>query len=145
MAPSEEHPVNTVFVVTGASLRAESMDRPLAYRVKAAIDEHIDDDGLDDWECVVISDVWYLNHDRFAGLPTISIGGPGVNALSAYLYERLPSTLAIDNVLIIQMDLTFEDKRCAVWGMDNEATVEAVDTFLEKGYLDRFLGCLNPV
>lgn len=121
------------------------MDRPLAYRIKAAVNERTANGDWQDWQCAVISDIWYLNHDRFNHLPTISVGGPGVNALSAHLYERLPSALAIDNVLVIQIDLTFEDRRCAVWGMDHDATVEAVETFLDRGYLDRFLGCLNWV
>ncbi len=117
------------------------MDRPLAYRVKLAVDEQIKD--LESWQAVVISDIWYLNNEPLSHQPTISIGGPGVNALSAYLYERLPNALAVDNVLVIQMDPALNDKRCAVWGMNHEMTVEAVDTFLEKGYLSRFLECLN--
>lgn len=132
-----------LFVVTGASIRAETMDRPLAYRIKEAVDERLSDQDLDYWECIVLSDVWYLNNEHFSRMPTISIGGPGVNALSAYLYERLSPALAIDNVLLIQMDLTFDDKRCAVWGMDHDMTVEAIDTFVEKGYLDRFMECLD--
>jgi len=134
---------NMVFVVTGASLRAETMDRPLAYRVKLAVDERLKD--AEDWQCAVISDIWYLNNEPFARQPTISVGGPGVNALSAFLYERLPNALAVDNVLVIQMDPTLKDRRCAVWGMDHDMTVEAVDTFLQKGYLDRFLCGLTTV
>ncbi|MBN1344664.1 MAG: hypothetical protein JXQ73_18375 [Phycisphaerae bacterium] len=137
----EEHVERTVFVVTGATLRAETMDRPLAYRIKQIVDERLAD--LEGWQCVVISDIWYLNNDSFTGLPTISVGGPGVNALSSYLFERLPTMLAIDNVLMIQMDPTMKDVRCAVWGMDHETTVEAVETFIEKGHLDRFLGGLG--
>ena len=139
----DEHADNMVLVVTGASLRAETMDRPLAYRVKDAVDERIAD--LEDWQCAVISDIWYLNNEAFGDQPTISVGGPGVKALSAYLYERLPSALAIDNVFVIQMDLQHDDHRCAVWGMDHDTTVEAIDTFIEKGHLDRFLSCLSSI
>jgi len=139
----DEHADQMVFVVTGASLRAEMMDRPLAYQIRQAVEERIADWA--DWRCAVISDVWYLNNDRFSHQPTISVGGPGVNALSAHLYECLPTTLAIDNVLLIQMDLSFEDTRCAVWGMDHETTVDAVEIFLKKGHLDRFLSCLSAI
>jgi hypothetical protein len=142
MPSEDEYSDNTVFIVTGASLRAETMDRPLGYRLKDAVDMRLID--VDDWHCIVISDVWYLNNEGFSDNPTISIGGPGVNGLSAYLYERLPTALGIDNVLLIQMDLSFKDRRCAVWGMDHEMTVEAVETFLDKGHLDRFLTCLEP-
>jgi hypothetical protein len=140
---AEEAAENMIFVVTGASLRAESMDRPLGYRIKEAVKEQIRD--AEPWQCEVISDIWYLNNESFSRQPTISVGGPGVNALSAFLYERLPNALAIDNVLIIQMDPLLDDKRCVVWGMDHEMTVEAVDTFLQKGYLERFLECLEKV
>ncbi len=138
----DEQADNTVFVVTGASLRAETMDRPLAYRIEQAVEERLADQG--DWQCAVISDIWYLNNEAFAQQPTISVGGPGVNALSAHLYERLPIALAIDNVLLIQMDPMRGETRCAVWGMNHETTVEAVETFVQKGHLDRFLCCLHP-
>jgi len=45
---------------------------------------------------LVCSDVWYLNNDPLRSRPTISIGGPGVNALSAYLADKLPSAFAIE-------------------------------------------------
>ncbi len=134
---AEESAENMILVVTGASLRAEAMDRPLAYQVKAAIDENLRE--AEPWQCTVISDIWYLNNDVFSGQPTISVGGPGVNALSSFFYERLPTLLAVENVLLIQMDLGGDARRCAVWGMDHEMTVEAVDTFLQKGYLQQFL------
>ncbi len=140
---SDEWVDNTILIVTGATLRAEMMDRPLAYRIKESVDERIAD--RPEWRSAVISDIWFLNNEAFGAQPTISVGGPGVNALSSYLHERLPTALAIDNVLVIQMDLSFEDKRCAVWGMNHETTVEAVDTFLQRGHLDRFLGCLDAI
>jgi hypothetical protein len=31
------------------------------------------------------------------------------------------------------------DLRCAIWGMDHLQTVQAVDLFLAKGYLETFL------
>jgi hypothetical protein len=128
---------HTLLIVAGACLRAEKMDRPLAYRVRdQAIRRAC---GVVDFDCVVFSDVWYLNSDELRERPVISIGGPGVNHLSGYLLDRLPVALMVDHVFQIQMDVTLQDNRCAVWGMDHETTVEAVDTFLEKGHLDRFL------
>jgi hypothetical protein len=46
--------------------------------------------------------------------------------------------LNIENVLLIQMDLN-ETPRACLWGMDHDHTVEALDTFEQKGYLDRFI------
>ena len=53
--------------------------------------------------------------------------------------EQLPTAMAIENTLLIQMDLEMHDPRCAVWGMNHLDTVRAVETFLAKGYLDAFL------
>jgi hypothetical protein len=113
------------------------MDRPLAYRVRDQAMRKMR--GVVEFDCVVFSDVWYLNCDELRERPVISIGGPGVNHLSGYLMDRLPVALMVEHVFQIQMDVTLQDRRCAVWGMDHETTVEAVDTFIEKGHLDRFL------
>lgn len=128
---------HTLLIVVGACLRAEKMDRPLAYRMRDQATRRMY--GVAGFDCVVFSDVWYLNSDELRERPVISIGGPGVNHLSGYLLDRLPTALMVEHVLQIQMDVTLQDRRCAVWGMDHEATVEAVDTFIEKGHLDRFL------
>lgn len=127
----------TIFVVTGVSLRAEQMDRPLAYGLADVIRQRIAPDSP--WKPLVVSDVIYLNDDRVARCPTISLGGPGVNQLSQMLFGELPSVLAIDNSLIIQMDIELKDARCCLWGMDHEQTVQAIDLFRERGYLDTFL------
>jgi hypothetical protein len=86
-----------------------------------------------------VSDVFYLNNDEIQTRPTIAIGGPGMNALSATLVDELPTALAIENTLVIQMDLELHDVRCAVWGMNHLDTVRAVETFIAKGYLETFL------
>ncbi len=137
MSFTEEVPENTIFIVAGATLRAEEMDRPLAYKLKQAIEGQLGENAA--WHVTVLSDIWYLNNEHFHSLPTISVGGPGVNALSANLFDLVPVVLEIDHVLRIQMDLTHEDRRCAIWGMDHESTVEAVDTFVQRGHLNRFL------
>ena len=88
---------------------------------------------------IVLSDVYYLNNDELRSRPVIAIGGPGVNLLSANLVEELPTAIAIENVLVVQMDLELKDLRCSVWGMDHLSTVRAVETFIVKGYLDTFI------
>ena len=45
---------------------------------------------------MVVSDVWYLNDPSLRNCPAISVGAPGVNALSAYLGDKLPSAFVID-------------------------------------------------
>jgi len=130
----------TLLVATGIPLRAEHKDRPLAYHLVDEIRQRLGHDSL--WIPLVVSDVLYLNDKRLQRCPVISFGGPGLNQLSAMLFNELPPVLTIDNVLIIQMDLEFKDLRCCVWGMNHEQTVEALDLFLKRGYLDRFLNAL---
>lgn len=131
---------HTILIVIGASLRAEAMDRPLGYRLADQIERRLGADSP--WRPLVISDVLYINDAKLAACPTISIGGPGVNHLSALLFRELPSALAVDNVLIIQMDVELSDLRCCVWGMDHEQTVQALDLFISRGYLDQYLAAV---
>jgi hypothetical protein len=133
-------------IVTGVQLNAELGDRPLAYRVEVEAKEILsrlvgaaEPNELPRLAPVVVSDVFYLNHEALQARPTISIGGPGMNALSAALVNELPTVVAIENVLVVQMDLEWNDVRCAVWGMDHLDTVRAVELFLTKGYLETFL------
>ena len=151
----ELDPDRLLWIVTGVQLNAELGDRPLAYRiereVKARLTELLpaeaDDDGAADPDRprqprlapVVVSDVYYLNSDDAQRGPTISVGGPGVNAVSASLAEQLPTPVAIENTLVVQMDLEVADVRCAVWGMNHLDTVRAVDLFIAKGYLETFV------
>jgi hypothetical protein len=62
-----------------------------------------------------------------------------MNALSAMLVDQLPTAMAVENTLVVQLDLEMTDLRCAVWGMDHLDTVRAVDLFIGK-YLDTFVG-----
>jgi len=134
-----------LLIVVGAHLRAEVADRPLAYRLRERIlrwlDERRPAAPSEDWsdpEVVVCSDIWYLNNDDLRSQPTISIGGPGVNALGAYLSDRLETAFVIENVLAVQVDLDFVDPVASCWGVTNAATVNAIDAFCER-YLDGFL------
>jgi hypothetical protein len=139
----EEDVGHLMFVVVGATLRAEAMDRPLAYRLLDQVSERLRN-RPDTLECLVISDIWYLNSEPLQKRPAISLGGPGVNHLSGYLYRKLETVLSVDNVLLIQISMGEPAPRCCVWGMDHDSTVEALDTFVQKGYLDRFLEACRP-
>lgn len=130
-------PNHLVLIVTGASLRGEAADRPLAYQLAQEVATRLGPESP--WKPLVISDVLYINDKRLASQPAISVGGPGVNHLSALLFQELPAVVTIDNVLTIQMDIELADLRCCLWGMNHEQTVEAVNLFLKRGYLDRFL------
>lgn len=135
-----------IWIVTGVQLNAELGDRPLAYRVEREIKSRLQnllgetpEGELPPLAPAVISDVYYLNSEPARNRPTISIGGPGVNALSAELVNSLPTAVAIENTLVVQMDVEMSDTRVAVWGMDHLETVRAVDLFIGRGYLDTFI------
>ena len=129
---------DSILIVTGSNLRAEQGDRPLAYQLKNTINEILAQWGYDS-EVLVLSDLWYLHSELLHSLPLISIGGPTVNAVSAHLSQRLPTVLIAQNTLIIQMDPSIDDLRASVWGVHHETTVNALELFVKRGYLDRLL------
>lgn len=127
-----------LLIVTGSTLRAEEVDRPLAYYLKQRIEQQLATMSVEAITPRVIADFRWLNDDPLQSLPTISVGGPGVNALASHLYDQLTFALAIDDHYCIQMDPTFEELRASIWGMDNAKTQLAVAVFLER-YLTPFL------
>jgi hypothetical protein len=134
-------PSNLLLIVVGAHLRAETADRPLAYRLSERVKAWLEKHGRSlniALVPIVCSDVWYINDDDLQHRPTISIGGPGVNALSAYYNDKLNAAIASDHQYTIQLDPEFIDLRVSIWGMDHEQTVHALDVFVEK-YLSGYL------
>jgi hypothetical protein len=133
-----------LLIVVGAHPRAEQHDRAVGYRLRQVIlDRLLAYSGQDDAEMLpftplVMSDVWYLNDPSLRSCPTICVGAPGVNALSAYLGDKLPSVFVIDDVLMVQLDLDLADLIACCWGSSPESTLAATDAFCEK-YLDEFL------
>jgi hypothetical protein len=138
-----------VLIVTGAHLAAEVHDRPIAYRLRerllAALGQgngrsnnaSFSLDGGPSDRVVVCSDLWYLNRDQLRELPTISIGGPTVNALTAYFGDKLPSAFAVDGVFLVQADWTTQTPVACCWGVDAHGTARAAETFIER-YLDEW-------
>ncbi len=138
MSPDNETLENGILIVTGSNIRAEQTDRPMAYILARDIIEKTAIMGTGA-RVTVISDLWYLNSEPLKELPTISIGGPKINAASAYLSRRLENLLIIDNTLTIQLDPTYQDLRVSLWGTDTCRTQDAISIFKQKGYLDKFL------
>lgn len=134
---AERLDAHKVLVVTGSVPRAEALDRPLAYHLKAEIDRRGGRDPRR--KALVVGDLWYLQNEQVHDQPTVSLGGPGVNALSAAFLRRLPLALAVENVFVLQMDATFKDLRVCVWGMNHERTKVALATFEQDRFLGRYL------
>jgi len=132
-----------VLIVVGSSLRAEEADRPLAYRLLRRIEawakRHREQMTVR-MQPVICTDLWYINHADLQKRPTICLGGPGVNALSAYFAQHLPDDQKNqpDPRVLIQIDPDFTDLRVCVWGSDHDLTVKGLQLF-NRRYLDGFL------
>ena len=130
-----------LLIVTGSTLRAEEMDRPLAYYLKRRVEEAIEaskDVDLADYEVHVVADFRWLHDDSLQSMATISLGGPGVNELAHRWLEELPVALAVNERYFIQLDPDLAEAHASVWGMDNATTQIAVSVFLDR-FLPRFL------
>ncbi len=127
---------STVLIVVGYGILAEEEDRPTAYELKRMIDSR--GEGTESRSAVVVTDMWVLNQEMAELFPAITVGGPGVNAFTAQIYEELPVAVARDQRLFVQMNQD-AGKRVALWGMDQSATREAVELFIKDGLLDRLL------
>ncbi|MBK7404958.1 MAG: hypothetical protein IPJ41_10065 [Phycisphaerales bacterium] len=123
-------------IVVGAHLRAEVEDRPVAAALRSAVEARLPrDSGL--W-AVVVCDLWYLNQPNLRSRPSLSVGRPELNAFGAFLADKLPSVLAADDRLIVQLDPEFLDPVASCWGVDPAATAEAVHVFVER-WLEAFV------
>lgn len=128
--PDPTDPAQTLPIVVGAHLVAEVEDRPIGAALRDALLARLP--GASGLVPVVMTDLWYLNNDPLRSRPTISVGRPEVNALTAYLADKLPSVLAVDDRLIVQLDPELTDPAASCWGVDASATAEAVRVFLER-------------
>jgi len=139
-----ETPLRLLLIVTGSTLRAEEMDRPLGYYLKQQIEQAFAEAGtasltdIDDYFVRVVADFRWIHDEALQRLPTISLGGPGVNALAHKWLEELPVSLAYSEQYFIQMDPNLAEPRASIWGMDNTTTQIAVAVFIER-FLPRFL------
>ena len=127
---------STILLVVGYGILPEEEDRPIAYDLKRLINTR--GGGAENRSAVVLTDMWVMNQEMAEFFPAIAIGGPGVNAFTAQIYEELPVAFTRDQQLFIQLNPE-GGKRAAIWGMDHRSTREAVDVFVKEGYLDRFL------
>jgi hypothetical protein len=132
---------STVLIVVGYGILPEEEDRPGAYDLKREIVSR--GLGAESRGAVVVTDMWMVNQEMAELFPAIAVGGPGVNAFAAQIYEELPVAFTRNERVFIQMSggqmSGGPGKRAALWGMDQAATREAVERFVKDGFLDRFL------
>jgi hypothetical protein len=133
-----------ILIVVGSTLRAEEADRPLAYYLKQQVEGALGRLELDaplnpgGFRVLVLADFRWIHDEELHQWPTLSVGGPGVNALTQKWLEELPLSLAVDEQYYIQMDPRLSELRVSIWGMDNKATQVAVSAFMQR-FLTRFL------
>ena len=124
-----------ILIVVGAHLDAERQDRFTAYALKRELDASVEARRIDargvGSAVLVCTDLWYLNHDALRSRPTVSLGGPHLNALTAFLADKLPSPMAIDGTSV-QVDLDAQSPLAAIWGASSEATSDAAARFVER-------------
>jgi hypothetical protein len=141
---AKELPLRLLLIVTGSTLRAEEMDRPLGYYLKQRIEQSLSEaattghHGLEDYVVRVVADFRWMHDKPLQNLPTISLGGPSVNALAHQWLVEVPVSLAYSERYFIQMDPELTEIRASVWGVDNATTQIAVSVFLDR-FLPRFL------
>lgn len=123
-------PQDVLAVVVGAHLRAETEDRPTAQLLRDALAAAAG--PAFPLVPVVVTDLWYLNDQALRAQPTVSVGRPETNALSAYLADKLPSVLAVNDRLIVQLDPDLTEPLACCWGADEDGTAEAAHAFLER-------------
>lgn len=134
-----ENPAKLLLIVTGSTLRAEEVDRPLAYYLKQQVEEYVTAHDLGPFQVFVVADFRWLNDEPLQELPTISVGGPGVNALAhRWWHEELALSLEVEEQYYIQMDPDLDVVHASIWGMDNATTQIAVSVFVSR-FLPRFL------
>lgn len=135
-----------LLIVVGANLSAEFHDRPTAESLRTNLIQRLADPARDDpaqpLNPLVCTDIWYLNNDELRRRPTISVGAPDVNALTAHLASRLPSALAVDGRYMIHLDLECIEPLAACWGSTHAETSTAVTAFVTRfahGFLETAL------
>lgn len=131
------HTESLLLVVVGAHLLAERDDRAIATDLCGSLRRRATDRGLAVTP-IVLTDLWQLNEPKLAHAPRIAVGPPHHNAVTAALTAGLPSVLAIDDELVVQLDPELIEPIACCWGTTAEQTRRASDYF-QKAWLDPFL------
>src|SRR6516165_5991034 len=110
-------PLRLLLIVTGSTLRAEEMDRPLGYYLKRRIEEAMSasSNTTEAKQALDLADYRWIHDEFLQKLPTISLGGPGVNALAHRWLEEVPISLAYNDRFFIQMDPELNEPRASIW------------------------------
>ena len=141
---ADDSAAKLLLIVTGSTLRAEEVDRPLAYYLRQRIEQSLAESDLDGgpFRIQVVADFRWIHDEPLHDAPTISLGGPGVNALAHRWLEEIPSRWpSMSNTTFRWIPTSTSPG--SIWGMDNPSTQIAVSVFIER-FLPRFLEHVRP-
>ena len=103
-------PPRLLLIVTGSTLRAEEMDRPLGYYLKQRIEAALagsdseaatkHDPDLSDYQVRVIADFRWIHDEFLQGLPTDLPGGTRSQCPGAPLARRGPHFPGLQRALL---------------------------------------------
>lgn len=125
-----------VDVVIGTTPTAQRDDIAAAQRVAAALDRALAARGSAG-RARVLGDAQRMRDQELAHRPCVCIGHPEVNALAAFLVDRVPPAMVIDGELAVQFDAEAPDAVAVCWGVDHGATARAAGLFIDR-FLELF-------
>lgn len=125
-----------VDVVIGSMPAAQHGDLAAAQRVADAVDRALAARGSAA-RARIIGDAQRLGDRGSAHGPCVCIGHPEVNALAAFLLDRVPPAMVIDGELAVQFDAEAPEAVALCWGVSHEATARAAGVFIER-FLESF-------
>jgi hypothetical protein len=127
----------SIMIVTGACVVTELMDRPIAERLRDAIDKT---GGGDQFKRgVIISDLWWSKDTDLQPLPVISVGGPLVNSLTDQIIKS-GRQWKIQDECFGCIHWNNKIPQAALWGRNTTLTQLAVEHYIQDpGGLNEFL------
>lgn len=125
----------TILVIVGGGTEPAT-DRALAEGLCREITGR--GDGQSYRRALLVLDTEFLDRPDLHRHPTISVGGPGVNAVAQRLVGELPMLWEHEDRSFIQADME-GSRRVALWGIDGTATTRAVEAFRLEGFLSALL------
>src|SRR4051812_13397272 len=117
-------PARLLLIVTGSTLRAEELYRPLAYCLEQRIEQPTAATAPNPgpFRVRVVADFRWIHEKKLQALPTISIGGPGVNALARDWLEVGPATPPVGQEDYNHNDPRPREGRAPPWGVGKSPT-----------------------
>ncbi len=132
----------TIILVTGCSVIAELLDRPIAEFLRDEIDSRGNPRFYQ--RGIIVSDLWWFRDPALHTQPVISIGGHAINHLTSELVkENLTWSEKIENC----NQIASRPPQLAVWGETVSETQDQVSRFIQDSCgLSAFLAlCWQPM